>query len=439
MNRILWSLSLCIGMVLTSRAQQLNKEKLDSYLEALADNDKFMGTVAIARGGAVIYTKASGFADMETAQKPNADTKYRVGSISKTFTATLVFKAVEEGKLRLDESLSAYFKSFEHGDDITLGNLLNHRSGIHNFTNDKAYLDYYTQPISEEKLVEYIRKGGSDFTPNTKADYSNSNYVLLSLILQKVYKKNYAELLKEKIVTPLNLSNTGFGVPIDPEQNVAYSYNYSEGWEKEAETDMSVPIGAGSVVSTPTDLCLFAHALFSGKIIDQKYVNQMMTLKENYGMGLFAMPFDQKTSYGHTGAIDGFSSVFGYFPEEDLAFAVISNGNNYNQNNVNIAVLSAAFNVPYEIPSFTRVEVSAETLEQYTGTYASKALPIKIMVRVKGAQLQAQATGQSAFLLEATAQDVFSFDPAGVVLEFDPEASTMTLKQGGGTYVMTRE
>lgn len=420
-------------------SQEINTEKLNSYLETLAVNDKFMGSVAVSKNGKIIYAKATGYADVDKNMKPNADTRYRVGSISKTFTATLVFKAIEEGKLSLDETLKKYFPEIKNADKITMSNLLNHRSGIYNFTNDKVYMEYMTQPISEAKLIEYIVKGGSDFKPNSKASYSNSNYVLLSLILQKVYKKPYAALLEEKIISPLDLKNTVFGKKINSENNEAFSYNYVDKWQKETETDMSVPLGAGSVVSTPSDLSLFATALFKAQIISAESLKTMMTLKDDYGMGLFKMPFDEKSSYGHTGAIDGFSSVFGYFIEDGIGFAIISNGNNYNQNSVTIAVLSEIFNKPYEIPSFKQMDLSAKDLEKYIGVYSTKELPIKLTISTNDNTLIGQATGQSPFPLAATGEHVFSFDQAGVVLEFKLNEKTVRLKQGGGSYLMTKE
>ncbi len=439
MNRIFLSTICSLLFIFQGIAQHFDAKKLDAYLEALAVNNKFMGSIAVAKNGVIIYAKASGYADVENKISTDENTQYRIGSISKTFTAALTLKAIEEGKLTLTQTIKTYFPSIKNADKITVSNLLNHRSGIHNFTDDDAYMEYMTKPIMEAKLVEYIAKGGSDFKPNSEASYSNSNYVLLSLILQNVYNKTYAQLLETKIVKPLDLKYTGFGGKIKVADNQALSYAYADGWQKETETDMSVPLGAGSIISTSSDLCLFAHALFTGKILSQESLKTMMELKDDYGMGLFSMPFDEKSSYGHTGAIDGFSSVFGYFENEQLSFAIISNGNNYNQNSVTIAVLSAVFNKPYEIPSFKQINLSTNELDKYVGVYASKELPIKLTIFKEGNVLKGQATGQASFPLVATDEHIFSFDLAGVVLEFNPTEKTVILKQGGGSYLMTLE
>lgn len=423
----------------TAFSQPLDKNKLDQYFQALETNNKFMGSVAIAQNGKIVYAKSSGFSDVESKAKADENTKYRIGSISKTFTSALVFKAVEEGKLKLETTLDKYYPDIKNSKKIRISDLLNHRSGIHNFTDDEEYLNWNTVVKSEKEMLEIIVKGGSDFEPDSKGEYSNSNYVLLSYILQKAYKKPYEELLNAKIIKPLGLKNTYIGGKINPAKNESNSYTYSGEWTKESETDMSIPMGAGAIVSTPGDLTKFADALFGGKIISAKSLEQMETLKDNYGMGLFQMPFYDKKSFGHTGGIDGFSSMFGYFPEDKVAFALTSNGSNYQNNAIAIALLSAVFDKPYEIPVFSTYSLTPEELDAYTGVYSSTQIPLKITVAKSGTMLTAQATGQSAFTLDATEKDKFKFEPAGIVLEFTPAEKTMILKQGGGVFTFTKE
>lgn len=423
----------------TSVAQQFDKEKLDRYFQTLEKNDKFMGSVAISENGKIIYTNFLGYSDVETKTKPNETTKYRIGSISKSFTSALILKAMEENKLSLDTKISKYFPNIKNADQITISNLLNHRSGIHNFTDNQDYLSWNTQKKSEADLIKLIQDGGSDFDPNTKADYSNSNYVLLSFILEKVYKKPYGEILTDKIIKPLGLKNTFCGGKINVKNNEANSYHFENGWIKETETDMSIPLGAGAIVSTPSDLLQFADALFRGKIISENSLKLMQIIKENYGYGLFQMPFGDKKAFGHTGGIDGFRSNYGYFPVEKVGFALTSNGSNFKNNDIAIALLSAAFNQAYDIPTFNMIDLKTEELDQYLGTYSSTEIPLKITITKNDKTLMAQATGQSAFPLEATAKNMFKFDQAGIVLEFKPSEKKMILNQGGKTYNFTQE
>lgn len=420
-------------------SQTFDKEKLDNYFQALEKSDKFMGSVAVSENGKIVYTKSIGFSDIETNTKPNENTKYRIGSISKSFTSVLILKAVEEKKLSLETKIVKYFPNIKNANNISISNLLNHRSGIHNFTSDEDYLKWNTEKKSESEMLRIIEKGGIDFVPDSKAEYSNSNYVLLSYILQKMYKKPYSILLTEKIIKPIGLKNTFFGGKINLKNNESNSYKFLSQWEKEPETDMSIPMGAGAIVSTPSDLTQFADALFNGKIINSKSLELMETLKDKYGYGLFQIPFGDKKSFGHTGGIDGFSSVYSYFPTEKVGFALTSNGTNYNNNNISIVLLSAMFNKPYEIPNFKSYELTTEDLDKYLGVYSSKDIPIKITVTKNDKTLMAQATGQSAFGLEAIDKDKFKFEQAGVVLEFNPTDKKMILKQGGGIFNFTKE
>ena len=422
-----------------SFSQTIDTLKLNNYFKSLDLNNKFMGSVALLKNGEIIYKNQVGYTDITTQKKPNENTKYRIGSISKTFTAVLIFKAVEEGKLNLEKTLDNYFPNLKNSNSITISNLLNHRSGIHNFTNEKEYLEYNTEPKTENEMLSIILKFDSDFKPNSKSEYSNSNYVLLSYILEKTYNKTFFKILKEKITQPIKLKNTFFGDKINLKNNESNSYSFNGEWEIQTETDMSIPLGAGGIVSTPNDLLKFSEALFNYKIISKNSLSKMKELEDNYGMGLFKMPFYDKYSFGHTGGIDGFSSVFGYFPEEKCAFALTSNGTNYDNNEISIALLNVLFNKPFEIPSFKVYELKSEELDKYLGIYSSSSFPLKITITKSEKVLIAQATGQSAFNLEAIQKDEFEFKQAGIVLEFDTSIKQMILKQSGGTFKLTKE
>src|SRR5690606_38277786 len=144
-------LFLVVGM--TAFGQDFDHTKLDAYFDTLAKYDKFMGSVAISKNGEVIYTKSVGYLEVGNPKSADENTKYRIGSISKPFTATLIMKAVAENKLRLDQTIDSYFPTIENAEKITISQLLNHRSGIANFTSSPDYLEWHTQPKSEAELV----------------------------------------------------------------------------------------------------------------------------------------------------------------------------------------------------------------------------------------------------------------------------------------------
>ncbi len=333
-------------------SQNLNTKRLDSLFQLLEKNNKYMGSIVISENGKLIYSKSIGYDDVEASKKSDINTRYRIGSISKIFTASLVLKAVEENKINLNQTIDHYFPTIKNANKITVSNLLNHRSGIYDFTNDDSYFDWNTQYQSRAKMTERIAAGEIAFEPDTKGEYSNSNYVLLTYILEDLYQKPYAEILNQKIVKPLKLKSTYYGGKINSANKECYSYSFSGEWVKSIETDMSIPLGAGGIVSTPTDLNFFIKNLFAGKIISKEHLNLMKTTKDKFGMGMFQFPYQDKKIYGHTGGVDRFKSVLAYLPKEKLAIAFCSNGKDYDNNNVLQCVLSAYFNDAFKMPMF---------------------------------------------------------------------------------------
>ncbi len=420
-------------------AQQLNSKKLDSLFQKLDENKKWMGSFAISVNGIPVYTKAIGYANIEKQAKSTPTAKYRIGSISKTFTATLIFKGIEANKLTLEDKLSSYFPTVKNAEKITINNLLNHRSGIFNFTNSPAYVSWDTQKKTNEEMVQIISAPNSDFEPGSKYAYSNSNYVLLGYILEKIYKKSLKDILNDQIIKPLGLKNTYLGDKIEIGNNEVYSYRLiSNQWEKQRETDMSIPAGAGAVVSNPTDLNLFINSLFDGKLVSQQSLSKMKALTDRYGYGLVPFQFEQKEGFGHNGGIDAFTSMLFYFPEDKLSVSLISNGNAYENRKIFTAGLSVYYNKAFTIPSFTSISLTSADLDPYLGEYSGPNFPLKITISKKDNVLISQATGQSSFPLEPTEKNIFEFAAAGIVLEFNPTEKTMIVKQGAGKYVLTK-
>lgn len=413
-------------------SQSFNKAKLDSFFNTLGKNDKFMGNVAVSKGGQVIYQKSVGYLDVEHKIKANKNTKYIIGSVSKIFTAVLVLKAVELHKLKLNQTIYQFFPTLENAKKITIGQLLHHRSGIHDFSRNKDYLTWRTKPKSEKEMVDIIAKDGSDFEPGTRSGYSNSNYLLLAYVLEKVFKKPYSKLLKEYITKPLNLKNTYVGNKINLKYNEAYSYiRYGTKWELQPEVNLSVFIGAGDIVSTATDLIKFSNALFNGRLLNPKSLKLMKTLKGRFGMGIYMKKFKKLKGYGHSGHLEGFVSVLFHFPKKNISFAYTSNGLNYNFGKISTIILNAVYNNPYNIPKFSNYKVNPDELDKYLGIYSSDQIPKKIIITKKNNVLNARLTGQASFPLEPIAKNKFDFVQIGVVITFNPKDSSMIFKEGG--------
>ncbi len=420
-------------------AQDFNKAKLDSLLNGLEKNERAMGSLSIFKDGKEVYQRAIGYADAEKNQKARAQTKYRIGSISKTFTAVMIMQMVEEEKLSLDTRLAAFFPDLPNADEISIEQMLRHRSGLFNYTNADDYLTWMEKPKSKAELLGLVNKNGTVFGPGEKAKYSNTNYLLLSFIAEKTDQKEFAAILQDRIVKPLKLKSTYLGGKISSAQSEALSYSKEISWELATETDMSIPLGAGAIVSTPTDLNIFYTGLFEGKLVSGSSLNQMTELVDNFGLGLFQIPFYDKIAFGHNGGIDGFQSTAAYFEKDKVAVAYTSNGVVTPMNDILIGVLSIYYGKEYTLPDFKpAIQLQSEELDQYLGVYGSPTFPLKVTINKKDNVLIGQATGQSSFPLEAYGDHIFRFEQARLELEFKPAENTMILKQGG-EFVLKRE
>jgi len=424
-----------VTFFLGAQAQSFDKQKLDDLFDLIERQDQGMGSLSIFRGGQEVYQRSIGYSDLDKEIAADAYTIYRIGSISKTFTAAIILQLIDENRLALDTKLGKYFADLPNASKITIEQLLRHRSGLYNFTKSPAYLEWMENPKSRSELLEIFQQNGTVFEPGVKFEYSNTNYVLLSFIVEDVEQQSLSEVLKERITKKLQLNHTYYGGGIGDKPNEALSYTMKEDWQIATETDMSIPLGAGAIVSTPTDLNRFFHALFSGQVISKMSLQHMSKLMDNYGMGLFQIPFYERRALGHNGGIDGFQSSAAYFVDEEIGIAYLSNGLVMGINDILIGVLSIYFGKDYELPTFAQgIEVEVEDLDQYLGVYSSDAVPLKITISLQGKQLMAQATGQGAFPLEAYDANKFRFAQAGIKMEFIPEDNKLILNQGGGSF-----
>lgn len=431
---------LILASCISIYAQDFDKEKMDSLFALIDEYEQGMGSVSIFKNGEEVYSNSIGYANVKQKIKADRNTKYRIGSISKTFTATIVLQLIEEGKLSLSTPLSEFFPTVPNSDRITIEQLLRHRSGLYNFTNAADYRQWRVEPRTRNQLIELFVKNGTVFEPDAKFGYSNTNYLLLSYAVEDIEKATFAEVLQRRISEPLKLKNTNYGGRISSANNEAHSYRKMEQWQEENESDMSIPTGAGAIISTPYDLNTFFSALFDGKLISETLLDKMKTMVEGYGMGMMKFPFYDKWARGHGGGIDAFVSNSGYFETEDVVTTYLSNGVSMPFNDVLIGMLSIYFGKDYVLPDFkNQMVLTSEELDQYLGTYSSSSFPLKLTISKQGNQLFGQATGQNAFPLNPFEQDKFKFDVAGIQIDFKPLDSQLILKQGGGQFKLIRE
>jgi CubicO group peptidase (beta-lactamase class C family) len=440
MRKIFIAFLFLAGIIEPVLAQKFNKKKLDSLMNELSVHNKAMGTLVISKNSNPVYQKSIGYSFIEGSQKASLDTntRYRVGSITKMFTAAIIFQLVEEGRLTLATPLSRFFAQLPNADKITIGHMLNHSSGLFDYLKEWDSWRFGTK--TPEEIVNIIAAKKPEFEPGAKTVYSSSNYIILGYIIEKLCNKSYAQVLKERITSKIGISNTYYGGKIDAKNNEAFSYAFENAtWTKSPETNMTAAGGAGAIVSTAKDLATFIHALFSHKLVSRESLNHMLTIKDGVGMGVEKLPFYDMPVYGHSGQIDLFQSWLLYFPNDSVSVVYLSNGyGGFPVNEVLKGILHIYYNKPYTLPNFKTVSLSAEELNSYTGVYDCKQPKMRVTITRKVAGLFAQATGQSAFLLEPVEQDRFKSDAAGIVIEFLPGKKEFILKQGSGSYSFTR-
>lgn len=437
MKKILFLLLSC-SMLVT--AQEINFNQLDNFLENLSENDKFMGSLAISQDHNLTYNKSVGnsYITSTNNQKINSRSKFRIGSITKTFTATMVFQLIEEEKLSLDTNLSEYFPKVPNATKITIDHLLTHSSGVFNLTNAEQFGDWVYKPTNPEEMLNRILLFDADFEPGEKNEYSNTNYLLLGYIVETLDNRTYAESLKERIVDKLGLKNTYYGAKINNANNECNSYIFSSnGWEQMGDTDMSLPGGAGAIVSNANDLIVFMDALFNNKLINEASLKVMTAHNEvGFCRGLFRIVTHEQTVFVHDGGIDGFQSVLAYFPEHNTSVALTSNALNYDKNDIVMRALRTSIGMELEMLVFSQIELSKEEVMQYEGVFKSEQLPFALIFKAEGTTLTGAPEGDNLKTLVAIKKDEFTFDKIGVHLKFDLNSNTLIFTQGDNPSVL---
>lgn len=427
---------------LTVTSQNFNKQKLDSLFMMLAEKNQAMGSLAVSKDGILIYDNAIGFSSISESES-HASTirsRYAIASVTKMFTATMIFQLIEEGKIKLNTTLDIFYPEIPNAHQVTIGNLLNHRSGLFDYTQYPDYVTWMSKKMTHDEMISRIAKGKVCFQPNEKASYCNSGYILLGYIIEKVTNKSYSENLSQRITSVIRLSNTYFGHKRMKGSQDAFSYRFVYSWEQMPETDESVLGGAGGITSTPSDLTKFMDALFSMKLISNNSLSYMKKIADGFGMGLFKSSSFTENAYYHTGNIDGFVSELFYSPNDNLSVAYCSNGMVYPLCHVMNGIFKIIFNKNYSIPEFkdSTFVLKSECLNRYTGTYVSMQVPLKVNITNDNEALAFQIKGQPKYIFKATEKDKFEYGKTGITLLFNFDKDEMIYKEGANTILFKK-
>ncbi|WP_299189057.1 serine hydrolase [uncultured Aquimarina sp.] len=434
----------CIAFLIsyTITAQTFNKTRLDSLFNLLDTHNQGMGSISIYKQGKEVYKNSIGYLDLGNKTKANSETIYRIGSITKTFTATIIMQLIDDNKLDLETLLSDYFPKIFNADKITIGQMLRHRSGLFNLTEDEDFMKWMIVPNTRKQMIDRLLKKEGSFEPGEKTAYSNTNYLLLSYIAEEIEGKTYSEILQSRIIQPLGLKRTAYGKNIDTNNNEALSYVMNDNkWVKiEKHTHMSVPIGAGAIVSTPTEVNIFYNSLFSGQLVSNASLEIMMDTSTGMGIGLGGETFFGKQAYGHNGGIDGFQSLTMYLPEEKIVVSYIGNGVVMSPNNCIVNVLKSYYDQDYKLPVFSApLEFTKEELDVFLGVYISESFPFQITFTKENTTLIASAKDGPTFPLVGYQKNGFKSDRAGATINFNTDESTMMLELNGNKVYFKRK
>jgi CubicO group peptidase (beta-lactamase class C family) len=389
-------------------------KKLDIYLTSAKEAFRFNGSVLIAQKGNILLQKGYGWRNAFTRSANKSDTRFPILSITKPFTATIILKLQEEGKLSVWDNLAKYLPDYPNGNKIKIHYLLTHSSGIYNYTEpvaieDSALVNY---PISKQKVLDIFVNAPVEFAPGKGYSYNNSGYFLLGLIIEKVTGKAYETVVRELIFGPLGMTNSGFDFLSLPDSLKAKGYEFldSERTVPYKHYDSTFAYSAGSIYSTIGDMYKWARAISSQQILTADSWKLAFTPQvRNYGYGWMTGQFLKRQYIRHSGGYPGYMSEFIYYPEEDFTIILLNNFGTYDQNvwAVGMGIASIAFDQPYDhwkIRKLTKID--KEILLRYAGIYESTSKR-KLVIELQGDRIFTNVPGLPAMELYSESDSVF--------------------------------
>lgn len=428
-KKILW---IFLILPTLSKSQDIPTQA-DSLLRNYSSQGLFSGNVAILRKGKVLFSKSYGYSNV-AAKKPNGPaTQFRIGSVTKTFTAALIMRLQERGKLSLEDKISKYLPDYRFGDSITVRNLLNHTSGIRSFTSIDQFQQEKMKMSGIKEVIGTFFNMPLLFSPGSNFQYSNSNYLLLGYIAEKLSQKSISDLLRDEITGPLGMKATGF----DSDQRkstykaIGHEATIQSDHDISPANNIGLLSGAGAMYSTVEDLMRWERAIYGKQVLsDSSKVQMFRPYLKNYGLGWEVSKHMGRLSYSHSGSIDGFKSNIQLFPESETAIIFLSNYFNTPGPEICAALEAIAFNEPFQMPSEIKaIPLSQSQLGIYTGDYLLQN-KLKMAIVLENGKLLSKIEGQPTVSLRPIGVHNFYVPMNGVFIRFemDPNGNTVSLK-----------
>ena len=436
----------CVLVYVIALAQTRDSPAIKTRLEEVAKSytagNAFMGAVLVAEGDHILLDQGYGMANLEW-NIPNApDVKFRLGSLTKQFTATLILLLQQDGKLHIEDPVGKYLPDAPNSwEKITLANLLGHTSGIANFTSDRDFGTWGMSKHTTSEEIAFFRDKPLEFEPGSKFAYSNSNYEVLGAVIEKVSNEKYGDLLRKRIFDPIGMHDTGLDTDelILPRRGKATAQTKMV-WSCPGRVDDRA-MGGGLYFSTTGDLLRWERALFGGKVLNDASLTAMTTAgKGNYGLGVGIVQQSGVKVIQHGGGIEGFNTQLAYVPDRKITVVVLSNVNGGAPGSMGAQLLDVAMGKKVILASERKsVPIAKEELQKFTGVYDVNPI-FALTIAVSGDSLTVRGTRQPAdapamYQGAEGGHPRFFIPPLDAEIEFLPEVDgdiwSLVFHQGG--------
>lgn len=414
--------------------------------------------VLVAQNGKIIYQKGFGFANLENRVPVTVETKFRIGSITKQFTASAILKLQEAGLLSVQDALSKFIPDYPRGSEVTIHHLLTHTSGIHSYTSKPDFIQTVTVEVKPESLITSFKNDKYDFDPGTQWRYNNSGYFLLGYLVSKLANETYDAYLKKTFFEPLNMKDTGVHHWSDILAHEATGYSYLDGkFQKAQNWDMSRAGGAGALYSTVTDLYRWNEAVFNGKVLSEKNLaaaftpvtlkdgSKPQTAGDGYGYGWSISDFRGTKEIAHGGGLHGFVTSLARYPEHNMTVSVLTNcapSRDLNPGGLTREIAQIyLWEKMKSQESYATAAVDPKLYDAYVGKYEYPGGMILTVTR-DGNKLLAQLTGQPQFEIFPRSETEFFWKVVDAQITFvkneQGEVTHGIHRQGGQTLTVPR-
>lgn len=404
-------------------AQTLEKQ-LDAVFQEYYKPGKPGATVLIAKGGKPIYRKAFGSANLELNVPMKPENVLELGSITKQFTAVAILKLMEENKLSLQDPLSKYIADYPKGNEITIHHLLNHTSGIKNYTDIPSFRTLASEDMTPTEVINVFKNEPFDINPGEKFNYSNSGYILLGYIIEQTSKTTYEDYIESNIFKKLGMTHSYYGSKKEIIPNRASGYSpVDENKNQNAEyLSMTLPYAAGSLMSTVDDMLLWNQAIHNNTLISEKSKLLAFTNYTSndgkpiyYGYGWMPNEISGVPTVEHSGGIFGYTTFGLYAPKENLYVIVLTNTNGISPSDPALKAAAIALGKP--IKNQVNPKIKEEILKQWVGTYIYDDGTIRYVTFNDGS-LYSQRKGGQVMKINALSETEFFFDESMTTLTF---------------------